>query len=319
MTFFNKKEDVMKIELTPYGRHLLMKGQLKPHYYAFFDDDILYDSQAAGFSEDNTQTKTRILTNTPSLKPPTTLTSVESRYFNQITKEDDNVLLNPIGTNQLTSNKANGWEVTAILGEFSSSLNYMSSSTGTSPIMGTISPLYNIPQIECELNFTMSIGRLGIDKYDSIDYYSSEIAEDQTFVKLSRQPLILHLLEKNGFSYKDSMSLEIFEYDPDEQSFNKLNFLEEIINEDDMDAALLESDYLRYGDREIDPDSVENYFFIKRDRQILNLDLCRGIKKLKEKNIYLGLDINCQNIDDDQEINIYQTLVEEDDIEDCEA
>ena len=79
MTFFNKKEDVIKIELTPHGRQLLMKGELKPEYYAFFDDDILYDTQAGGFSENNTQTKVRILTDTPSLKPQTTLTGVESK------------------------------------------------------------------------------------------------------------------------------------------------------------------------------------------------------------------------------------------------
>ena len=50
----------MKIELTPYGRHLLMKGQLKPHYYAFFDDDILYDARCAGVTENTTDAKTRI-------------------------------------------------------------------------------------------------------------------------------------------------------------------------------------------------------------------------------------------------------------------
>ena len=42
MGFSNKKEDVVYMELTPYGRHLLSIGKLKPEYYAFFDDDILY-------------------------------------------------------------------------------------------------------------------------------------------------------------------------------------------------------------------------------------------------------------------------------------
>ena len=64
MTFFNKKEDVVSIELTPYGRSLLAKGKLKPAYYAFFDDDILYDAGAAGFSEDNNQIQTRIVDET---------------------------------------------------------------------------------------------------------------------------------------------------------------------------------------------------------------------------------------------------------------
>ena len=47
-TFFNKKEDVIDLKLTRYGRHLLSMGKFKPEYYAFFDDDILYDSQYGG-------------------------------------------------------------------------------------------------------------------------------------------------------------------------------------------------------------------------------------------------------------------------------
>ena len=43
MTFFNKKTDVIDIELTPYGRYLLSIGKLKPVFYEFADDDVLYD------------------------------------------------------------------------------------------------------------------------------------------------------------------------------------------------------------------------------------------------------------------------------------
>ena len=44
MSFFNKEEDIMKIELTPHGRKLLSKGQLKPMYYALYEDDVQIDS-----------------------------------------------------------------------------------------------------------------------------------------------------------------------------------------------------------------------------------------------------------------------------------
>ena len=67
----------------------------------------------------------------------------------------------------------------------------------------------------------------------------------------------------------------------------------------------------------VDPETVENYFFVLRDDQIPNSDLCRGIRKLKEKNIYLGLNIQCEDVFD-EEVNIYQTLVTDEDIEDCE-
>ena len=51
MDFFDKKEDVLDFQLTEYGKYLLQNGVLEPAYYAFFDDDILYDSEAGGFSE----------------------------------------------------------------------------------------------------------------------------------------------------------------------------------------------------------------------------------------------------------------------------
>ncbi len=43
MTFFNKKEEVIEIELTQYGKYLLSKGKFRPVFYAFSDDEILYD------------------------------------------------------------------------------------------------------------------------------------------------------------------------------------------------------------------------------------------------------------------------------------
>ena len=44
MEFFDKKEEVMEIHLTSYGKELLYsKGKFKPFYYSFFDEGILYD------------------------------------------------------------------------------------------------------------------------------------------------------------------------------------------------------------------------------------------------------------------------------------
>lgn len=45
MKFLDKKEEVLDTVLTPYGEYLLSVGRLKPEYYAFFDDNILYESQ----------------------------------------------------------------------------------------------------------------------------------------------------------------------------------------------------------------------------------------------------------------------------------
>ena len=44
MKFFNPKEEVIDLELTPYGESLLSVGIFKPVYYAFFDDDVVYNT-----------------------------------------------------------------------------------------------------------------------------------------------------------------------------------------------------------------------------------------------------------------------------------
>tara|TARA_Y100000310_G_scaffold345536_1_gene466196 strand:+ start:3036 stop:4871 length:1836 start_codon:yes stop_codon:yes gene_type:complete len=41
--FINKKEQVYDLKLTSYGHHLLSIGEFKPIYYAFFDDNVIYD------------------------------------------------------------------------------------------------------------------------------------------------------------------------------------------------------------------------------------------------------------------------------------
>ena len=66
MTFFNKKTEVMQIEMTPYGRYLYSIGKFKPHSYEFVDDDILY--KEAGSTEAQEYSHQRIINETPKLK-----------------------------------------------------------------------------------------------------------------------------------------------------------------------------------------------------------------------------------------------------------
>tara|TARA_B100001094_G_scaffold270656_1_gene275589 strand:- start:3928 stop:5796 length:1869 start_codon:yes stop_codon:yes gene_type:complete len=62
--FLDKKERVIDFQLTPYGKHRLSVGQLRPEYYAFFDTGVLYDSEYAGFKEVQTKIHERIKTET---------------------------------------------------------------------------------------------------------------------------------------------------------------------------------------------------------------------------------------------------------------
>ena len=79
MTFFNKKTEVMQIEMTPYGRYLYSIGKFKPHSYEFVDDDILY--KASGSTEAHEDIHQRILNETPKLKINRAFQKEDSQFF----------------------------------------------------------------------------------------------------------------------------------------------------------------------------------------------------------------------------------------------
>jgi len=79
MEFFDSKEEVMDIQLTPLGKKMLSMGQLNPHYYAFFDDDILYDAEYAGVRETQNESELRIKEKTPRMKARHVHSGVEQK------------------------------------------------------------------------------------------------------------------------------------------------------------------------------------------------------------------------------------------------
>lgn len=60
MAFINKKEEVIKLRLTQHGKYLLSTGRFLPDTYAFFDDDIIYDSRYGGTTEHQNDAQDRI-------------------------------------------------------------------------------------------------------------------------------------------------------------------------------------------------------------------------------------------------------------------
>jgi hypothetical protein len=303
VTFFNKKEDILQLQLTPYGRKLLSQGKLKPEFYAFFDDDIIYEAEKAGITETNSQTKTRILTETPSLKPVATNFGVETNINTVYEHVIDNYMPNPIGTSSPIEKKTAGWEVFSLDKEFdtfelSSSLN---------------SSIQNIPQVNCTLNFTMSVDKFSTfegDFEDLVNDFDFETDADGNFIKLEKETLVLYLTEKNGFVNNDAYSVEVFMYEEDDSNLKKIDFTHKPKNvKNDIYYEVTDPT----GD--VTKDNVEYYIDLLVDSEIPDREICKGLKKLKENNIYLELDLKCP---DKQltNINIYNSTIG--DVEECE-
>ena len=69
MEFFDRKEDVIDIQLTPYGKSKLLEGVLKPAYYSFHDNDVVYSYKHANLNENVGEIHDRIV-EYPRIRPP---------------------------------------------------------------------------------------------------------------------------------------------------------------------------------------------------------------------------------------------------------
>lgn len=164
MKFFNPKEEVIDIQLTPYGRRLLAKGELRPVYYAFYDDDILYDGALGGVTENQNETQERIKNNTPRLQTQGVHESIrstigqnleilDSQYQYQTFKESEHILGLPLGQSSLSGNVAPAWDVKYYHNKLNECSSYITSSGGT----------LRVPQLDSRIEYTTYVSYLTPD------------------------------------------------------------------------------------------------------------------------------------------------------------
>ena len=365
MGFSNKKEDVIYMELTPYGRQLLSRGELMPAYYSFFDDDVLYDiglistsdtsNYPSGFlSESFGQTKDRILDSTPYLRPQVSFTGRDQKivsiqnyylYNNLYEQENDekvNFLNYPLGTSDYhTNNFTPYWDIKYLHGTASStevSTGVFSLNTtkilDSSNIQSSSLPFRNIPQVEFDLDYELSIRNIYSDEEyaDQLEFVSpnlqiSDIGNDGSYVSLKESTLMLHIIEENAFQDGKAFSVEVFRKDKFKDhkyvplkfaSSNYENMSQRVANDMLVDNVDSFADS-EFDDpsllAESDPSFVEYFFDLKVDSEIPEDDICKGLKFLKRKEIFVDIDLDCIERDDIDDIDIYATKVTE--IEEC--
>jgi hypothetical protein len=79
VTFFNRKEEVIDLQLTQYGKYVLSKGRFKPMCYAFFDDDIIYDTAYSDEPKELAQDTFNRISTVPRLKTIHNVEGVEEK------------------------------------------------------------------------------------------------------------------------------------------------------------------------------------------------------------------------------------------------
>jgi len=320
VAFFNKKEDVINIELTPYGRSLLSNGKLQAAYYAFFDNDILYDSTAGGFSEEQNEIQSRILSETPYLKPQRDLLSPEGLISSYERTQFDtrphtklklNYMTEPLGTSEQTSDYGPAWKSTFIQGEISGSVQTV--------LTGSNVYLRQIPQIDSTIEYTMQIKNNADNPPVRGQLISprapvSTIFPDGTYVDIIEEQIICQLLEKDGFLFKDGLEMQVFLYE--ETATENLLPLKFLPRNTQIKNGIL-MDEKQITPATLDPSYVEYYINFNTDSQIPEGDICAGVQSLKSSDIELDLEINCPD-KEGIDFDIYGTRIGPDDIERCE-
>ncbi|MDA7494494.1 hypothetical protein N8467_00350 [bacterium] len=334
MSFFNKKEEVYHIELTPYGRYLLSIGKLKPHHYRFFDDDILYDSSFAEFTEGQNQVHDRVLNETPKVKPNGNMKGVLTSFKKlngatevtigpslkknrkELNEEVINNLTSPIGTFKNSEQNTPSIQVDFFNGEISSSSKTLDYGAGSS---------VNIPQIDVDVEYFYSIKNAEdvITNTNQVNYettyYSDEI--DGKVIEVVPKIPLIRIKSEGTFDEIKNYDLEIYKATSGSAgyAYNKLKFAPKF---DPIQNGILvdTNEVTNFSSTQNNPETVEYFFEIDSDYEIPNEVLCETLGQLKIRNIYLDKKIDCeeyQNSDGITSLSPYSSKVSVDDLKDC--
>ena len=229
MEFFNKKEEVIDIKLTQFGKRLLSRASFKPVFYQFFDDDILYNSNCAGFSEHQNSAQSRIIEETPKMKTQHLTLSIEKRYeieqdqieseergvFTNIERDADpeiqeRILLYPLGTHETLNQKAPRFSLHMLDKEMDSFMPDIKI-TGSGIIK-------QFPQINVTASFILTDDRSDIlseptmvNAESFFDLSSREVTfADNSKIKVTGKSIIVDLEEMNVFNGLDNFEIEVY-------------------------------------------------------------------------------------------------------------
>ena len=331
--FINKKEQVFDIQLTPYGRHMLSMGQLKPEYYGFFDNNLIYDGKYVGITETQSEISQRIKRDTQYLEgivsfedleellestnPPITSAGRGVNFFEvdvnpiQITpKKDSYRFTSLIGDAFLDGEQqaAPAWKIVTLNGKITSTTQQDSKND------------IRIPQVNITLNYSKviepSLSQAEIlkqQKFRNVIAATGEF-DDGNIIKLISDDLMLYVEELNTDMLNENFDIEIFEIEADaatlggddapqrnkRDAFRRRYFREDhqrimggLLTEKSLASADPLTDDVRDIDFSYTTSSVGYYFDVLKDYQISPEVACRSAQVFNKESYYIDLDFDC--------------------------
>jgi len=338
MKFMNKKEQVLDIQLTPYGEYLISQGRFKPEYYSFYDDNILYESQYAGYADSQNNIEPRTQEDTPQLETQVVFSDREGFVKRALADVDTvvgatitvpirhplinshNISQDPreitdsfferykyglqhcLGRSDILKTDAPAWSVSMLRGEITGSAK---------AITGSNTPVINIPQLDVTLTYkinTVSDRQFISDTELAIQYPNGQ------YLDVKPEILLAQVLEKNAEFTKENFDIEVFEVlsgplpgmiDSTVEELRPLKFKRpySLI----QDNVLLDKDEVDISTQPLTPEYVEYYFDVKVGRKINKQLICSSLDELKLKGLYVDTDVECKDTKNISLVDIYST------------
>ena len=285
MTFLDRKEEVINVELTQYGKYLLSLGKFKPTFYEFFDDDIVYDSKFIGVTETQSSIQTRIK-ETSRTKVQYSFSGADTQMKRNIelirsheeknlfsdrflpTAEKHYSLSAPLGSSDISSDKAPAWNINFLKGKIASTLTHTTGSHTT----------INTPRITVETVIFETFPTKVLDGTETEINIATKKFEDGSFIQIKDDFILIDLKEENTPLRSDKFDIEVYLLDKDFRANrgDKENLIplffdkkkEQVVNN------ILVEDKEEASNRIFGPSFVEHYFNVFVDREINPDTLC---------------------------------------------
>ena len=315
MKFLNKKEQVFDIQLTSYGKHKLSAGDFKPTYYAFFDDNIVYDLEYTGGSEEQNNIHKRIKQDTQYLEGQTIFKQLMSGSVvrggtlqDTIYQQDENLFTSEgfIGDAMLLSedtNVAPAWKVIT-----------MQSNITSSALEDTKNKI-KIPQINITASYVLETKdpanrSIGLESVrETID--STGLFADGRIVTLESTDPLIYFEELNTEMLTENFDIEVFEVISDgatDDDFRRLFF--ESKKPQIVDGLMVSAQQTTNA-QTLTTSSVEYYFTINKDQEVDPKKACKYIDQFNSENYLIDIDFDCSDVDgQDLYFDIYGRVTE---------
>ena len=327
--FLNKKEEVIELKLTSHGKFLLGNGTFKPVYYAFLDDNVIYDASYAGIDETQSAAKKRIKEDTQYLESLVLFQDLEDYDLDDEISEmefrpGDVAPRNEIQASEFyrfdqiigdayllgDTRVAPSWKVLAFQSAISSS-HFMDTENNTRIPQINISASYILKSIEAEY-YQENI----FNSEDPIDFAlaTPRLADDK-IVYLERNTPVLYVEEANTQILNENFDIEVFEVVESESSQNKnitFKYLKRKYftkkEPQIVDGIMLSAKKpdTTIAVSELSSQTVEHYFNILRDKEINRDIACKAAASFDKDSYYIDLDFDCGDVENnDINVDIY--------------